>query len=85
MDVALDGLLYLAAGVDVVHVGIEDELEHHLRMEGATAFLLVQLFEILEVKTFYYGIDNAHRIVFRDILAGIHRQKQSVVIVIFCM
>ena len=85
MDVALDGFLYLAAGVDVVHVGIEDELEHHLRMVGATAFLLVQLFEILEVKTFYYGIDNANRIVFGYILVRIHRQKQSVVIVIFCM
>jgi len=41
MDVALNGLLYLAAGIDVVHVGVEDDLEHHLRMVGTASFFTV--------------------------------------------
>lgn len=47
--------------------------------------IAIQFFELLEVKSLNYCINNAHRIAFRDILAGVHRQKQSVVIVKFCM
>jgi len=86
MDVALNHLFYLAAGINVVHIRVEDDFEHHLRMVGTTAFLLIQLFELFQVKTLYYGIDNANRIVFCYILVGVQQKKQSVVVTVrFCM
>ena len=85
MDVTQNGTFYLPARVDVVHVGIEDGLEHHLRVIGTTTAFSVQFLEILQIKTFDYGIDNAHRVVFRYVIVGIDCQKQPVVIVVSCM
>lgn len=65
---------------DVVHVCIEDDFEHHLRMVRTTAFLMVKFLELSQVKALDYRIDYAHRIVFSDILVEIHCQKQSFVI-----
>lgn len=53
--------------------------EHHLRMVRTTAFLMVKFLELSQVKALDYRIDYAHRIVFSDILVGIHCQKQSFV------
>ena len=85
MDVALNRPFHLAARIDVVHVCIKDDFEHHLRMVRTTAFLMVKFLELSQVKALDYRIDYAHRIVFSDILVGIHCQKQSFVIVKFCM
>ena len=86
MDVALNLTLYLAARVDVVHVGVKDYLEHHLRVVGTALALAVQFLEILEVKVLDYGIDNAHRVVSRYIIAWIEQKKQPVVVTVgFCM
>ncbi len=86
MNVALHLTLYLAARIYVIHIGIEDDLEHHLRVVGTPAPFTVQFFELLEIKTLNYGINNAHRIVFRDIFIRIQQKKQSVVVTVrFCM
>ncbi len=50
-----------------------------------TAFLMVKFLELSQVKALDYRIDYAHRIFFSDILVGIDCQKQSFVIVRFCM
>ena len=53
VNVALQGFLYLAAGIDVVHVGIDDNLQEHLRViRTATAFL-VQLAESRKVEALH--------------------------------
>ena len=86
MDVTLHGFLYFAARVDVVHIGIEDDLEHHFRMVRASATLTVQFFEITQVKTLDNSVNEAHRIGFRDILIGIQQKKQPVVVTVrFCV
>ena len=41
MDVAVEEFFYLAAGVDVVHIGVQDNLEHHSGMVRATAAFLI--------------------------------------------
>ena len=45
VDVTLQRLLYLATGIDVVHVGIDDYLQKHLWVVGTAAALPVQLAE----------------------------------------
>lgn len=45
VDVTLQSLLYPAAGIDVVHVGVDDNLQQHLRVVGAPATLPIQLAE----------------------------------------
>lgn len=51
MDIPLDLTLDLPARVDVVHVCVKNDFEHHLRVIWAAATLPVQLFELLDVKT----------------------------------
>ncbi len=86
MDVALHLTLYIAARIYVVHIGIEDDLEHHLRVVGTPAAFTVQFFELPQVKTLDNGINNAYRVVFRYIFIGIQQKKQPVVVTVrFCM
>ncbi len=41
MNIPQEKSLYLTAKVDVVHVGIEDDFEHHLGIIGTTTSLMV--------------------------------------------
>ena len=41
INVTIKELFYFPAGVDVVHVGIQNNLEHHLRMIRATTAFLI--------------------------------------------
>ena len=75
MDVALHLTLYLPAGVDIVHVSIKNNLEHHLRMVGTPATFTIQLFELLEVKSLNNGVNNTNWVVFRYIFIGIQQKK----------
>ena len=45
MDVADKTLLYLAAGIDVVQVGIQNRLQHHAGMVRTATFFFIQLVE----------------------------------------
>lgn len=48
--VPLQGCLYLAAGIKVVHVAIDDGFEHHLGMIWTAAALIVQFLEIIQTQ-----------------------------------
>ena len=55
-------------------------------MVRTTSFFTVQFFELPQVKTLDYGIDNAYRITFSYILIRIQQKKQPVVVTVrFCM
>ena len=79
VDVTLQGLLYLAAGIDVVHVGIDDNLQEHLGIVRAAATFLVQLAERREVEVLNYVADQAHGVIFRNILVYSLRKKYRLV------
>ena len=49
MHITLQGLLYPAARVDVVHVGVDDDFQQHLRMIGATSAIIIQFAERAQV------------------------------------
>ena len=70
MDVAQKTLLYLLAGIHIVHVGIDDYLKHHAGMVGAAPGRLVELMETGEVEPVDYLADNAHGIVFCYVFPG---------------
>ena len=72
-------LLYPAAGVDIVHVGIEDDLEHHFWMVGTAAALFVKLTKIVDIQTVNNGIDNANGVVFRNVLIDSLRKMHRLV------
>ena len=71
--------LYPAAGVDIVHVGIEDDLEHHFWMIWTAPALFVKLTEIVDIQTVNNGIDNANGVVFRNVLIDSLRKKHRLV------
>ena len=66
---------YLAAGVQVVHVSIYNGLEHHLGMVGASASFLVELLEIVQFKVVYHAVNQAYRVVSRNIFIYPLRKK----------
>lgn len=80
MDVTLEGLLYLAAGLDVVHVGIDDGLEHHPGMIGTAAAFLVQLPEIFKIQRVNDSIYYAYRVVFGNIFVNPLRKQYRLVV-----
>ena len=69
MDVALQAPLYLTTGVDVVHIGVDDDLKEHLRIIRTAATLLVELAETTQIKALYNAADKADGILFRNILS----------------
>ena len=79
MDVTQEQFLYPAARVDVVHIGIKDDLQHHAGMIGTAAFFLVQLLEGFKVETVNYRTDYANRIVFRYVFIDSLRKKHQLV------
>ena len=57
-------LFNFPAGVDIVHIGIQNDPEHHLRMiRAATAFLIL-LSELFKTQSPQQGVNHVHRIVF---------------------
>ena len=79
MDVAVEELFHLAAGVDVVHIGVQDDLEHHPGMVRAAAAFLIQLPETFKVQAFNQGVNHAHRIVLCNILIDSLRKQHCLV------
>ena len=79
VDVALERGLYLAAGVDVVHVGVEDDLQEHLRLVGTAAARLVKPAEAADVKRVNYSAHQADRIIGGDVLVDSFRKKNRLI------
>lgn len=63
MNVTKQKLLYFTARIDIVHVGIDNQFEHHFRMIRTTARFLIKLPETVKIKIINHSIDYAHRIV----------------------
>ncbi|VYT50809.1 Uncharacterised protein [Bacteroides vulgatus] len=67
------------AGVDVVHIGIQNDLEHHPGMVRAAPAFLIQLPETFKVQALNQSVNHAHRIVFCNILINSLRKKNGLV------
>lgn len=59
--------LYLTTGIDVVHIGVNDDFEHHAGMVGTTACSVIEFMELAQVKLVYYSRNDSYRVIFRDI------------------
>jgi len=79
MDITQQQLLYLAARVDIVHVSIENSLEHHFGMVRAAAGCLVKPTEIIKIKTVDNCIDYADRSIRSNIRIDSLRKKDRLV------
>ena len=79
VDVALEGLLYPAAGIDVVHVGVDDNLQQHLRIIRTASALPVQFAETAQVEALYYAADKADWIIFRNVFVDSLRKKYRLI------
>ena len=79
MDVALQAPLYLTTGVDVVHIGVDDDLKEHLRIIRTAATLPVELAETTQIKALYNAADKADGILFRNIFVDSLRKKHHLV------
>lgn len=56
-------LFYFLAGVNIVHIAIQDNLEHHLGMVRTTDAFFIQLPGHFKIKTFDQSINHTHRII----------------------
>ena len=63
MNIPLERSLYLAARVDVVHVAVDDGLEHHPGMVGTRAAVIVQGVYTPHVQAVNNRIDQTDRVV----------------------
>ena len=79
MDVTVKELFDFPAGVDVVHIGIQNDLEHHPGMVRAAAAFLVQFPETFKVQALNQSVNHAHRIVLCNILINSLREKHGLV------
>ena len=75
VDISFQGLLYLSAGIQVVHVAIDDCLEHHLGVIRTAAALPIKFLEILEFESINHCADKAHGGIFRYIFIDTLRKK----------
>lgn len=73
--VSLQGGLYLATRIKVVHLAVDDCLQHHHGVVGTASAFFVQFLEIVEPEIVYDSMNYAHRIVFRDIFVETLRKK----------
>jgi hypothetical protein len=79
MDVTQKQFLYLAAGVDIVHIRIQNDLQHHLGMIRTSACLFVELLEIIKIQTVNDGGENANGIIILNIFIYPARKKDRLV------
>ena len=80
MNVTLERVLYLAARVDVVHVTVDDDLEHHPGMVGTRAAVIVQGIYAPHVQAVYNRIDQTDRVVRSNIFVDSFRKKNQLVV-----
>ena len=79
MNVTVKKSFDFPARVDVVHVGIQNDLEHHLGVVRAAAAFLIQFSETFKIQALNQGVNHAHRIVFCNILINSLRKKHCLV------
>ena len=58
MDVTVKELFNFPAGVDVVHIGIQNDLEHHPGVVRAAAAFLIQLSETFKIQALNQGVND---------------------------
>lgn len=79
LDVPVHYLLYLAAGVYVVHVSIEHHLEQHTGMERSCAAGLVCADELGQVEPVHYPAKEADWMILGNSFSKIGRKKNNFV------
>ena len=63
MNVTKKKLLYFTAGIDIIHVSVNNYLEHHFRMISGAARFFIKLLEFIKIEIINNCIDYADRIV----------------------
>ena len=79
MDVTVKELFDFPAGVDVVHIGIQDDLEHHPGMVRAAPAFLIQLPETFKVQALNQSVNHPNWIMLCNILVNSWRKKHCLV------
>lgn len=80
VDVTAKKPLYLTTGVNVVHIGIMNDLKHHLGMIRRTTLFPIKFFHMGKIEMLYYMIQNTHRIIFCNIFVYSLRKKNHLVL-----
>ena len=79
MDVTVKELFDFPAGVDVVHIGIQNDLEHHPGMVRAAPAFLIQLPETFKVQALNQSVNHPNWIMLCNILVNSWRKKHGLV------
>ena len=57
MNIKMKEFFDILAGVDVVHIGIQDTPEHHLEMVRAATAFFIQFSETFKIQAFYQSVN----------------------------
>lgn len=71
--------LYPTTGINVVHVGIQDDFKHHAGVIKTLTFYLVQFLESFKIETVNYCTNNTDRSIFHNIFINSLRKKYQLV------
>ena len=67
MNVTMEKLFHLTTRIDIVHIGVNDHLEHHARMVGTTTYSVIEFMELAQIKLVNYARNDSYRVIFCDI------------------
>ena len=63
MNVTQKKLLYFTAGIDIIHVSVDNYFEHHFRMISLAPRFFIKLLEIIKIEIINNCIDYEDRVV----------------------
>ena len=73
---------YLTTRIDVVHIGVNNNLEHHAGMVSATTYSMIEFMKLAQVKLVYYCRDDPYWVISRYIfIYSLWKKDDSVGIV----
>lgn len=67
MNVTMQKSFYLTTRIDVVHIGVNNNLEHHAGMVSATTYSMIEFMKLAQVKLVYYCRDDPYWVISRYI------------------
>ena len=82
VHITTEELLHLPTGIDVLEIGVKNDLDQHPGMVAAGAATLIAVLDLPDVEVVDHRIQNAYGIVLGDKVAQTWRKKQIVVLIV---
>ena len=82
VHIPAEELLHLPAGIDVLEIGVKNDLDQHPGMVAAGSAALIAVLDLPDVEVVDHRIQNADGVVRGDKVTQTRRKKQIVVLIV---